>query len=95
MKLTAEMLRDIADSLNADTRGPSRGEFICCAALHLFDIDTEAEVRALLIDGGIETLSGCLFNSEIGVLHPVLYTHSAMPVRFMFLEFLALMLEDE
>lgn len=94
--ITPEMLRGIADSLAGDVRGGPRSEFICCAADYLLGDIRGRGVTKLLCECGIPSLLGGLGlvdkspGWETGA-----YTRTAMPIRFMFLEFMALMIEGE
>jgi hypothetical protein len=91
--ITPAMLRAAADELSGSERSssPSGGsEFICNTAAMW---NHQSELRALLLEGGIESLSGTLFTYKIDLNYYEVYKRDAMNVRFMFLEFLALMLE--
>lgn len=102
--LTPEKLREVADYLDHDTdRCPSEREFTCIAVSELFDSDTRDEYERLIENHGLIANSGTLrrygeivftdrpngmtFDSDY-------YRKNAMPVRFMFLEFLALDMES-
>lgn len=93
--ITPEMLRAIADSLAGDVRGAAKTEFICCAAEYFGD-SGGSSISELLDECGIPTLLGDLglveSSPEWGMSE---YVRTAMPIRFMFLEFIALMLEGE
>lgn len=110
MNITSTQLRQIADKLQgpvkADGFRPADWEgrleddgYICLAADDVFrrSQTLENELVDLMGSAGIPTLSGCLgYNCTLG--HPnnelAVYNTDAMNVRFMFVEFLALYLED-
>lgn len=93
MTITPEILRSIADTLVPHARSDDRGErYICISAS---DFCCRVEIQTLLNEGGLEDLSGSLgYEMPDGSCHPD-YNECAMPVRFMYLEFLALYLESE
>lgn len=94
MKLTPALLLKIADGLNGDTEGDSAGEYIC--ASRRVPSKCLEDLQGLLVEGGMEEMSGWLvdrcapWNRKNWV-----YSRDAMPVRFMFLEFLSYYLEDQ
>jgi len=102
MKTASQILLEIADGLNGDTGGSAYEEFICLSfkVCKLSedpgpDYFPEAELRVLLLEHGIETLDGTLVDpTDPWNIENWDYERDAMPVRFMFLEFLSYYLED-
>ena len=93
LRLTAQLLRKAADRLHGGNAYDGE-TYMCCAVCFQAD-SLRSEFIDLINEAGIPSTSGCLFSAE-GV--PVVrgyYDLHAQPVRFMFLEFLALMLESE
>lgn len=93
-KFTPKMLRQIADKLNADTHGPRTNEFICIIADNEFGFEASFDIQILLAECGLTRLGGGLGMQQLSPA-PSEYELTAMPVRFMFLEFMALYLEDK
>lgn len=89
-------VRAVADKLAGHTDVSMSREFICRAAAKLFGSEFRKQLQHLLIEFGIDTTRGSLFVSGYpdGGFSSY-YRRNAMPVRFMFLEFIALYLEDE
>ena len=106
MKLS-EMIQNTADYLNgtiSETRSPVdfKREFSCWAFRHSNNLGEEdwynpnyLDFRELLREGGIPTMSGDLFKPPPSEgVNAEYYRENAQPVRFMYLNLLAEMLED-
>lgn len=93
MTITPEILRSVADTLVSHPRELSGERYICVSASD-FGCN-KADLHDLLREGGLEDLSGSLsYEYPDGTNHPD-YNKCAMPVRFMYLEFLAHYLESK
>jgi hypothetical protein len=92
--LTSTQLRKAADSLHAGDYTVGGNTFICLAVAPKHSPERD-EIEALMVEAGIPTLSGRLFEEfdEFNEFNDY-YNKNAQPVRFMFLEFLAHLLED-
>lgn len=108
--MTPQHLYDIADALAPSILGAGRHAYLCCASatLFLYSECTSDDIRPLLIEAGIPTLSGALFWDKpdlehvdcfgerwMSTIQRDFYNDNAMNVRFMLCEFLALMQESE
>ena len=94
--ITPQMLRTIADRLNGYPWDDFGHDFICSAAEELFGWCGRESVRVLLRECGLIYLLGGLGLDEAEESgRKSEYTRTAMPIRFMLLEFIALMLEGE
>lgn len=93
MTITPEILRSIADTLVSHPRELDGERYICVSASDFGCNKTD--VHDLLREGGLEDLTGTLsYAFQDGTACPG-YNECAMPVRFMYLEFLAHYLESE
>ena len=91
MSTTAERLHAIADALE-DRFGR---RFICFTGEDLFgEMWRFGVLEPLLIEGGIESMDGDLIRQP-SLASQDYYRKEGMNLRFMYLEFLALMLESE
>jgi hypothetical protein len=92
--LTSTQLREVADSLHAGYHEGWGHTYICIAVGQKHSPERD-EIEALMVEAGIPTLSGRLFEEfdEFNEFNDY-YNKNAQPVRFMFLEFLAHLLED-
>jgi len=103
MKAASRILLEIADNLNSGTHGDARREFICRSSKVCKlseapgpDYFPEAELQVLLQEHGIESMNGTLVDpADPWNIENWDYRRDAMPVRFMFLEFLSYYLEDQ
>jgi hypothetical protein len=95
--LTSTQLRKAADSLHAGDYTVGGNTFICLAVAPKHSPERD-EIEALMVEAGIPTLSGRLFEgvelSRESREFREYYANNAQPVRFMLLEFLAHLLED-
>jgi hypothetical protein len=90
--LTPQLLRDTADGLCSGAFRHDGEEFMCIKVTNLNKFALKAFL-ILIRNAGIESTNGTLF--IVGSADDRRYVDIAMPIRFMFLEFLALYLEDE
>ena len=104
--ITAEMLRETADKLGAywqHDRNRRGEEIFMCEAFKYrvipnYPIEWLYEFENLITEAGVRTLTGGLFKiyrETNDFLDDPYYQKNAQPVRFMFLDLLAYMLEDE
>lgn len=92
--LTPEFLRDMADWLDCEPGDLNGNEFMC----HYFSrYGPVQQFQDLATKAGLTRMDGTLFKEVKGpnsLWSNKFYMKNAMPVRFMFLEFLAHYMED-
>ena len=91
--ITARKLRAAADQLHADDWPgcrPNDSTFMCLA--YSLDWSARPEFEVFAVAAGLPSISGALFATDADQRK---HEHHQQSIRFMFLEFMALMLDDD